>query len=392
MKPRIGWWFATVVLGLALSPVLVLAQGAQWQANHDAGWQAFQAGRLDEAEKLLRAAEKEARGFAASDPRLATTLDHLAWVLCAEGKYAEAEPLAKSALAWREKALGPEHPDVVKSLNTLACLYDAEGKLDQAKPLYERGLSLAERSRRPGDPGVAAFLDNLATIAHVQGKNAEAEAFYKRALAVREKAPGAIEYYCPMHPNIIRSESGHCPICGMPLAKRKKETDLAPTLHNLGTLYLDQGKFAEAEPLFKQVLNIREKSLGPEHPDVATSLEALGALYAKQGKHAEAETYLKRALAIYEKTLGPDHPHVARCCAKMGLVCCDQGRNDEADSCCNRAVTIYEKAGSDPAGLAKALDDYASVLRKTNRAAEAEKVEARARAIREKQGQPAAPK
>ncbi len=31
-----------------------------------------------------------------------------------------------------------------------------------------------------------------------------------------------IEYYCPMHPNIIRSEPGHCPICGMPLAKRKK--------------------------------------------------------------------------------------------------------------------------------------------------------------------------
>ncbi len=32
----------------------------------------------------------------------------------------------------------------------------------------------------------------------------------------------AIEYYCPMHPNIIRAQPGNCPICGMPLAKRAK--------------------------------------------------------------------------------------------------------------------------------------------------------------------------
>ena len=32
----------------------------------------------------------------------------------------------------------------------------------------------------------------------------------------------AIEYYCPMHPNIVRSEPGNCPICGMPLSERAK--------------------------------------------------------------------------------------------------------------------------------------------------------------------------
>ena len=38
---------------------------------------------------------------------------------------------------------------------------------------------------------------------------------------VAEKASD-IEYYCVMHPNIVRSEPGNCPICGMPLVKRKK--------------------------------------------------------------------------------------------------------------------------------------------------------------------------
>ncbi|MFH0981279.1 MAG: efflux RND transporter periplasmic adaptor subunit [Planctomycetota bacterium] len=41
------------------------------------------------------------------------------------------------------------------------------------------------------------------------------------------RAPAAVqaqetEYYCPMHPNIIRVEPGSCPICGMPLSERAK--------------------------------------------------------------------------------------------------------------------------------------------------------------------------
>ena len=35
-------------------------------------------------------------------------------------------------------------------------------------------------------------------------------------------AANDIEYYCAMHPNIIRAEPGNCPICSMPLIKRKK--------------------------------------------------------------------------------------------------------------------------------------------------------------------------
>ncbi|AGA26833.1 efflux RND transporter periplasmic adaptor subunit [Singulisphaera acidiphila] len=30
------------------------------------------------------------------------------------------------------------------------------------------------------------------------------------------------EHYCPMHPTVIQAEPGSCPICGMPLSKRKK--------------------------------------------------------------------------------------------------------------------------------------------------------------------------
>ncbi len=37
-----------------------------------------------------------------------------------------------------------------------------------------------------------------------------------------DASKATIEYYCSMHPHVIRSEPGNCPICGMPLSKREK--------------------------------------------------------------------------------------------------------------------------------------------------------------------------
>ncbi|MCH6578498.1 MAG: CHAT domain-containing protein, partial [Proteobacteria bacterium] len=64
-------------------------------------------------------------------------------------------------------------------------------------------------------------------------------------------------------------------------------------------LYHRQGKYAEAEPLHKRALAIREKALGPEHPDVATSLNNLAELYKAQDKYAEALVHIRRASAIH---------------------------------------------------------------------------------------------
>ena len=43
-----------------------------------------------------------------------------------------------------------------------------------------------------------------------------------RPAAHQHAAASGVEYYCPMHPQVVQDEPGSCPICGMPLAKRKK--------------------------------------------------------------------------------------------------------------------------------------------------------------------------
>ena len=65
----------------------------------------------------------------------ATALDQQILQLYGQGRYADAIPLARKVLAIREKALGPDHPDLATSLNRLAALYDSQGRFAEAEPL-----------------------------------------------------------------------------------------------------------------------------------------------------------------------------------------------------------------------------------------------------------------
>src|SRR4051812_37058212 len=74
--------------------------------------------------------------------------------------------------------------------------------------------------------------------------------------------------------------------------------DYAVALNKLGIVFQAQGKYGEAEGLYKRALVIREQALGPSHPDVAQPLHNLGLVLGAQRKNSEAEGFYKRALAI----------------------------------------------------------------------------------------------
>ena len=65
--------------------------------------------------------------------------------------FLDAEPFYKRALAIREKALGPDHPDVATSLNNLAVLYNNQGRYAdcrEAAPAPFRVVGTGSHRRR----------------------------------------------------------------------------------------------------------------------------------------------------------------------------------------------------------------------------------------------------
>uniref|UniRef100_A0A915D699 Kinesin light chain n=1 Tax=Ditylenchus dipsaci TaxID=166011 RepID=A0A915D699_9BILA len=281
-------------------------------------------------------------------PQRLRTLHNLVIQYAAQGRYEVAVPLCKQALEDLEKNSGHDHPDVATMLNILALVYRDQRKYKEAANLLNEALAIRERCLGEDHPAVAATLNNLAVLHGKRGKNPrkgsrkrssrrgqaakqfalicqnqgmydEVEKYYRRALEIYEKKLG------PDDPNV------------------------AKTKNNLSSAYLKQGKYREAECLYKQILTrAHERKFGQvneenkpiwqiaedreesrsadtgtysdnsgwqnamkvDNPAVTTTLKNLGALYRRQGKYQAAETLEDAALRAKKQPGGPAAPGV----------------------------------------------------------------------------------
>jgi len=63
----------------------------------------------------------------------------------------------------------------------------------------------------------------------------------------------------------------------------------AQSLNNLATLYQDQGKYEQAEPLLKRALSICEQQMGLEHPDTQVVRGKYASLLRAMGRDEETQ-------------------------------------------------------------------------------------------------------
>ena len=88
---------------------------------------------------------------------------------------------------------------------------------------------------------------------------------------------------------------------------------LGHNLHNMALLYLDLGRFREAEKHGLEALNVRRSIGDGQHPEVAISLHSLARINTRQERYSDARVRYKEALQIFEASLGRVHPHVSKC-------------------------------------------------------------------------------
>lgn len=74
-----------------------------------------------------------------------------------------------------------------------------------------------------------------------------------------------------------------------------------------------QGEHEEAEKMYREVLKLREKVLGAEHPDTLDTLQDLAYLIESKRQFDEAKLLYEKALSGYQRTLGPNHPDAVSC-------------------------------------------------------------------------------
>ncbi|CAB1098972.1 unnamed protein product [Ectocarpus sp. CCAP 1310/34] len=370
-----------------------------------------------------------------------------------QGKYAKAEPLYERSQTIPEKmlgaehpdvatvlknehqaipgkVLGPEHPGVATVLEKRALIVGRSGKVlgpehpGVATVLEKRALIVGRSAARPTCifPGLQSILHASArtlrpsqsTSGHRpypirclvqskltcdgaqesgvllanQGKDAEAEPIHDRSQAIQEKVHG------PEQP-----DGRHCSrnerCCWLVrlyqkrwLVQSKLTCDGAP---DWAFLLANQGKDAEAEPLYERSQAIQEKVLGPEQPDMRRCSRH-GVLLANQGKDAEAEPLYERSQAIQEKVLGPEQPDLRRCSRNGRYFLANQGKDAEAEPLYERSQAIQEKVlGPEQPDLRRCSRNGRYFLANQGKDAEAEPLYERSQAIQEKVPSPEQP-
>lgn len=231
-------------------------------------------GGLDPDE--LRSHIHELKGLDHSSIELAPALIKLGTAKTEMGHHAEAEELFRQALDIGERSLGPEHPGLVPALTSLGSVRILRGTPEAAEPLFTRAVAISESQLGPDHPDLAILLNDLTRLYLKMAAYACAEPFLQQLLTIK-------------------------------LSKGEDHPEVATVLASLAAVRQRLGHHESAEQLWRRVLEIRERTLAPNHFALVTALEHLADACTARGKLQEALKMIRRAQAIREVTLGIDH-------------------------------------------------------------------------------------
>ena len=118
-------------------------------------------------------------------------------------------------------------------------------------------------------------------------------------------------------------------------------------MNGLASAYDDQGKYAQAETLFRQTMDVDRRVLGPEQAYTLTAINNLGEVSQHLGKYDAAETYTAQALAGWRHTLGPESTYTVTSEADLALAYLSQGKFAQGEPLAREALETNRKIQPD---------------------------------------------
>ncbi len=152
-----------------------------------------------------------------------------------------------------------------------------------------------------------------------------------------------------------------------------RNEDVAHMLDGAANYFLGRGSFKDAEPLFKETVEIGKEALGPEHRRVGLWENNLGNLFLNSGRYDDAIVHYRRAISIGIVTIGRNTTNVATRINNLAKAFGRLGRYDEALAHFKEAIDTTEKAlGRRDPIVAARLESLANLYRDMKRFDEAE--------------------
>ncbi|MBI5724928.1 MAG: tetratricopeptide repeat protein [Planctomycetes bacterium] len=102
------------------------------------------------------------------------------------------------------------------------------------------------------------------------------------------------------------------------------------TINSLSQAMFDQGKYDQAEKLIRAVLDVRRRMFNSEHPDTLESMSQLAVLLRNAGRIEEAEDQYRIVLDARRRVRGPKHLDTLSTMHSLACVLFDRGKLPEA--------------------------------------------------------------
>jgi len=119
--------------------------------------------------------------------------------------------------------------------------------------------------------------------------------------------------------------------------------DTLAALGNYGWFLQIKGEFGNAERVLREVLTLDRHRLGPRHAFVGYDMSNLADVLYERGSVSEAEILYREALAIFDASLPANHQYVAAALVGLARIFAERGDEIRVRAFVDRAVSIWRK-------------------------------------------------
>lgn len=153
-----------------------------------------------------------------------------------------------------------------------------------------------------------------------------------------------------------------------------KKAAVGAAMYRLAESYFEQGDFAEAQKIYEKILAIRQAELGSQHIDLVDDLNKLAEVLWVQGNFRQAEPFVRRGVTILESTHPVDGLRLAEGLRILAGLFFQQGKFEPSIPFLEHALLLKKASlGDEHRDVGNLLREYAKLLKKMGRTAEAEK-------------------